>query len=119
MLNSHTVSSGASMITSCLERNGGLMWLKQFSYDMSTQQNCYDRYPCQEAQPTSTLCGRLGWRCPAWKRAQLTAHPHSRFTENFWHVCLLIVRLSRVHLPFAWTSTTALNCSQQTRMSTT
>lgn len=33
-------------------------------------------------------------------------HPPSRFTENSWRVCLLIVRLSRVHLWFAWASTT-------------
>jgi hypothetical protein len=46
MLNSHTVSNGALMITSCLERKGGLMWLKEFSHDMGTHQNCYDRYPC-------------------------------------------------------------------------
>jgi hypothetical protein len=46
MLNSHTVSNGALMITSCLERKNGLMWLKEFSHDMGTHQNCYDRYPC-------------------------------------------------------------------------
>jgi hypothetical protein len=51
---------------------------------------------CQEAQLTSTRFGRSAWRCPAWRRAQPTGHPRSRFAENFWHACLLIVRLSRV-----------------------
>ena len=37
-LNSHTVSNGALMITSCLERKGGLMWLKEFFHDMGTHQ---------------------------------------------------------------------------------
>ena len=60
--------------------------------------------------------GRSAWRCPAWRRAQPTGHPGSRFTENFWHVCLLIVRLSRVRLWFASASTTAPNCSLRTRM---
>src|SRR5215469_1794695 len=32
MLNAHTVSSGALMITSCLERNGGLMCFSQNSF---------------------------------------------------------------------------------------
>ena len=66
------------------------------------------------AQLTSTRYGRSAWHYPAWRRAQHTAHPRSRFAENSWRVCLLIVRLSRVRLWFALTSTTAPNCSQQT-----
>ena len=62
---------------------------------------------------------KIGLALPGVKRAQPTGHPRSRFMENFWHVCLLVARLSRVHLRFALTSTTAPNCSQQTRMFTT
>jgi hypothetical protein len=37
-----------------------------------------------------------------WRRARHTVRPRSRFTENCWRACLLIVRLSRVRLPFAF-----------------
>jgi len=67
------------------------------------------------AQLTSTLYGRSAWLCPAWRRALPMGHPRSRFVENCWHACLLIVRLSRVRLPFASVSTTAPNCLQRSR----
>src|ERR1017187_9249152 len=54
---------------------------------------------------TSIACARWAWRCPAWRRAQPTGHPRSRFVENCWRACLLIVLLSRVRLPFASVST--------------
>ena len=71
------------------------------------------------AQLTSTRYGRSVWRCPAWRRAQHTAHPRARFVENCWRACLLIVRRSRVRLPFASVSTTAPNCLLRLPMFTT
>jgi hypothetical protein len=75
--------------------------------------------PWQEAQLASTRCGRSVWRCPAWRRAQPTGHPRSRFVENCWRACLLTTWLSRVRLWFALASTTAPNCSQPLPMFTT
>src|SRR6202020_3077320 len=54
--------------------------------------------PCREAQLTSTRYRRSAWRCPAWRRAQPTGHPRSRFAENSWRACLPIARLSRIRL---------------------
>ena len=50
MLNAYTVSTGALMITSCLERKGGLMcFSRKFLTHMRTKPNCYgsviERHP--------------------------------------------------------------------------
>src|ERR1700728_5381830 len=71
------------------------------------------------AQLTSIAYGRSAWRCPAWRRAQPTGHPRSRFVKNSWHVCLLTVRLSRGRWWFALASTTAPSYSHPPPMSTT
>ncbi len=62
---------------------------------------------------------KIGLALPGVEESTAYGSPALKVHGKLLACVLLIVRLSRVHLPFALTSTTALNCSQQTRMSTT